>query len=389
MELYLEKYAEPSVALAAPLSRIGFWERAVVVPCYGEDEIVDDCLAALSRASARTLVILVVNGGPDAPADKLAANRRLLARLPGNALGDTARFHPYSDTLDLVTLDESFSGVGTARKHGCDLAVALSARRVLASEYVHTTDADARVDADYFDETPGVQVGGLGEDRVAALVHPFRHGEEPALTLYEIFLRYYVLGLRWAGSPYAFHTVGSTLSISLSAYADVRGFPRREAGEDFYLLNKLAKVGSIHEAKGGISLLPRPSDRVPFGTGRAMARIAEDTSRGEVYTMYDPRVFEALRSWISCLQTSARTGEAPDWDALPPELRETLDQLHARKAVRVALETRATPALRLRHLYEWFDGFRTLKLVHGLRDRGFSSLAWDTALAEAPFLSIT
>ena len=64
--------------------------------------------------------------------------------------------------------------------------------------------------------------------------------------LYEYSLRYYVAGLTYAQSPYAFHTIGSTMAVNAEHYASVRGFPRREAGEDFYLLNKLAKVGSVH-----------------------------------------------------------------------------------------------------------------------------------------------
>ncbi len=35
---------------------------------------------------------------------------------------------------------------------------------------------------------------------------------------------------------------GSSLGVLAPAYAEVRGFPRRQAGEDFYLLDKLAKT---------------------------------------------------------------------------------------------------------------------------------------------------
>ena len=47
------------------------------------------------------------------------------------------------------------------------------------------------------------------------------------------------------------------------------GFPRRNATEDFYILNKLAKVGSIARLAGTPVILEgRLSDRVPIGTKR-------------------------------------------------------------------------------------------------------------------------
>src|SRR6185295_2791724 len=94
-----------------------------------------------------------------------------------------------------------------------------------------------------------------------------------AHALYEVRLRYDVLGLASAGSPWAMHAIGSTLAVGVEAYAAVRGFPRRMAGEDFHLLAKLAKIGRVVRAGGEpIRLRSRSSDRVPFGTGAAVAR---------------------------------------------------------------------------------------------------------------------
>ena len=44
------------------------------------------------------------------------------------------------------------------------------------------------------------------------------------------------------------------------------------------------------------------------------------------------------------------------------------------------------PVARLRRLHDWFDGFRTLKLIHHLRDQGSSSLPWQEAIRRAPFM---
>src|SRR5690606_17786041 len=95
-----------------------------------------------------------------------------------------------------------------------------------------------------------------------------------ALVLYEISLRSYEYGLAYAGSPYAFQTLGSTLALNPAAYAKVRGFPKRLAGEDFYILNKLIKIGPIYLRNDRcLQIKDRPSQRVPFGTGTSVFKI--------------------------------------------------------------------------------------------------------------------
>ena len=41
------------------------------------------------------------------------------------------------------------------------------------------------------------------------------------------------------------------------------------------------------------------------------------------------------------------------------------------------------PVARLRRLHDWFDGFRTLKLIHHLRDHASPSLSWPEAIRRA------
>ena len=127
-----------------------------------------------------------------------------------------------------------------------------------------------------------------------------------ATRLYEYSLRYYVAGLSFAHSPYAFHTIGSTIAVNAAHYAKVRGFPRRQAGEDFYLLNKLAKVGAIMQLGAEtdcepIDIAARLSDRVPFGTGAAVGKIMELEDPAREFLLYHPSVFGLLRSWLGSL----------------------------------------------------------------------------------------
>ncbi|MDG2334488.1 MAG: hypothetical protein P8Q97_09725 [Myxococcota bacterium] len=285
-----------------------------------------------------------------------------------------------------------------ARKIGADLLHALVDEGLIESPWIHCSDADAIFPEDYFDQ-PELQ----SEGSEAALLYRFRHVEGDhreayrVALHYELSLRYYVLGLRFARSPYAFHSIGSTLAVHANAYARVRGFPRREAAEDFYLLNKLAKVGSIRPLKGqALELSSRTSSRVPFGTGAAIRRLLDPASL-DLQT-YTPAVFYALRAWQVALETACEAGSSS------PPLAELVGQ-HAQADPRVdsdllvrilgdrgdlqaAEHMLMTGGNGLRpRLLGHFDGFRSLKLIHALRDAGLVNIPLEAALEEASFLA--
>jgi hypothetical protein len=167
------------------------------------------------------------------------------------------------------------------------------------------------------------------------------------------------------------------IAVHAQAYAAVRGFPKRAAGEDFYLLNKLAKIGPVVTLSGEpVQIRGRLSERVPFGTGASLQKICVQLEAGQPYRVYAPQVFEALRIWLDALRAFS---EAPELERLrervrtPPvplrsALYETLEGQGAFQAAASAAE-QVSGARLLRRLMEWNDAFRTLKLIHALRDR--------------------
>jgi hypothetical protein len=242
--------------------------------------------------------------------------------------------------------------------------------------------------------------------RCSALVYPYRHvgGEgtdkaevERATRLYELSLHWYVAGLKFAGSPYAFHTVGSTLAVDAASYASVRGFPRRDAGEDFYLLNKLAKVGAVRELEPGPDCLPieiesRRSDRVPFGTGAAVNAITRLPDPARDFRFYHPGVFGLLGAWLRswpAIQASGSHDFAQHVPLAPSPLRsallEGLVALKTGRALDHAFRHSSDPAGFTRQMHTWFDAFRTLKLVHFLRDHGLPSVDFSRLDDDAVF----
>lgn len=406
---YLQRHIEPGLpACPAPAGR---WQSVLVVPAYREPASLLQNLASLPDAGGRTLVILVLNrpdsdSDPDANNELRGAITALSSREP--AAGSSAiRLPGGNSDLYLHDLDRlagplpAAQGVGLARKTGCDIAFKWMDEGAIAGDWICCTDADASLPADYFTRLQRV------DRRAVAAVYPFRHlpgGDETcnsATALYELRLHHYVLGLEYAGSPYAFHTLGSCLAVRADGYAQVRGFPRRSGGEDFYLLNKLAKLGTVHRLQGEcIRLQSRYSSRVPFGTGPAVGRISDALQPGptgvdklaDLPRFYHPACFEALRHLLlgipSLRRAVATAPVTPDAGQLAglvtgaladSGLREPLLQTTAATVVDMGLAGTLAHCHRqsrsedqfLRQFHQWFDAFRTLKFIHGVRDAGW------------------
>ncbi len=133
--------------------------------------------------------------------------------------------------VDRASVDRQFreeDGVGLARKIGADIALSMITAGLVSNPFINNTDADALLPPDYFGTS--LPDSAVAQKEVSAIVRPFRHvhratDAEPiqsriqASLLYEISLYYYVSRLKHANSPYAFHTIGSTIAVNARDYA--------------------------------------------------------------------------------------------------------------------------------------------------------------------------
>jgi hypothetical protein len=408
VQQYIDRHAEPEAHIADRLE--GTFGHALVIPAYDEGEELTRALATVPPGpDGDVLVIVVVNATAEAASWVHERNAEVLERLRHRYGSEQATFLDtpaparvfhfrggrilHVDRASPKHLLPKGQGVGSARKIGFDIALRLHRARRLHSAWLHSTDADVLLPRDYFDRSAATNL-----PHGAAIVYPFAHrGEDDvplarAVQLYEISLRYYVLGLGWAGSPYAHHTIGSTLAIDAMAYAKVRGVPKRTAAEDFYLLGKVAKIGPVLSLAGvPISLSGRVSRRVPFGTGPAVERIA----RSEHFTLYHPRIFSYLAVWLGALGELSHTAPSAlaalitsrcrKQDLDPSPLLEIASHSSTETALGAAQRHSRTKATFSQHIATWFDAFRTLKFVHALEARGLAPQPWLAALRAAPF----
>jgi len=384
---YLERHAESGLP-TPDCGTVGRWQQVAVLPAYREAPTLLQQLRQLPAGVGRSLVILVLNR-PDTDADPGAnsALRAAIHQAMDPAVTEAQPTAPLNDHADLYLLDletlrgptPKTQGVGLARKVGFDLALSWMRAGAISTDWIVSLDADATLPGTFFD-----QLGAVDRSAVAA-VFPFRHvasgdGADAATALYELRLHHHVLGLEYAASPYACHALGSCLAVRPGAYAQVRGFPRRAGAEDFYLLNKVAKLGPVARQPGDcIQLASRPSARVPFGTGPAVRALADAAQLETVPIFYHPHCYALLRALYVCLPELAATPGRDIGDLLaaqglePAEARDTrltLIQLGLDQALAHCRRQGKTRDQFLSQFHQWFDAFRTLKFIHALRDTG-------------------
>lgn len=347
----------------------GGFRALVVIPALAERRALPATLESLAgnvaKFLAQTLVVVVVNQRPSASPEERLDNSATLDWLAT----------PRWKELNLAWCDASSpgreiplkDGVGFARKIGFDLGLCrLDWQR---SPFLVSLDADTLVDENYlsalfhhFDHRP-----------CAAATLAFRHQPgndcqaERAIRQYELYLRSYQFGLRWAGSPYAFIALGSAMACRAEAYVAAGGMKRRLAGEDFYFLQQMVKIGTLAEVKG---TLVRPearfSGRVPFGTGRVMQARVEDGRL--LYHFFSAESFQLLRRWLMLAEGSL--GLAPvqmleQAADISTELSLFLQQLHF-DAIWSRIQANHDCASRRRAFHQWFDGLRTRQLLSRL-----------------------
>jgi hypothetical protein len=365
------------------------FHQAVVIPALAETQHLPFTLQSLwnnlpESILNNTLILVVVNNR-SLVSDTAANQAELKKHIQDNAL--TLKWlekQSKNTPLPLAWIDASspgnelppWGGVGLARKIGCDSVLALlpglATPKNLRDFVFFSLDADTLTSPDYL-ETAGNE---LRKSRCAGGVISFTHQqagsaeEQAAIDAYEAFLHYYVAGLRWAGSPYAFHTIGSCLCFTADGYIRANGFPaRRQAGEDFYFCVELVKAGGICEIeKTMVYPSARISYRVPFGTGRRMADAM--VHGNNKFPVYDFRVFVCVRELLATVST--HIGERADWIYASLKNPATTEFLERRGFPRVwerfRIQYKTNPAI-LAAFHRWFDGFVTLKYIHWLTEK--------------------
>lgn len=382
---YLDKYGLTNWTLDfIPAKK---FNTIVVVPVLAEFENISILLKSLANNDYEycksTLILFVINNLKSSSDDAKSDNRKTIALLRKIINIDNSEVSELINisglTLNFIDassegkeLPEKEGGVGLARKIGMDMALTLFDYQSSNKKILICLDADCTVSPNYLYEI----IKNFNKNNLNAAVVEFHHtiddnNNSEAIVCYEIFLRYYLLGLKYSESPYAFHTIGSTMMCDYESYIKVEGMNKKKAAEDFYFLEKLAKHVNIAQIKYAfVYPSSRGSWRVPFGTGQRVNRFLSNVQNE--YLLYHPDSFIVLKKWLQVFNHLNNEKEVlNEAKSISYSLYEfLLLNKFEESLVRIKTNSKTLKQIDLQKR-RWFDGFKTLKLIHHLRDTEF------------------
>lgn len=367
---YLEKHA-----LFGPLIKEPAGERlflSIVIPCYNEPRLHDTLysLLACTPSAFPAEVIVVINAAHN-DHEAVMRNKETEAAFdqwvkPFET--EKLRFHKIIKN----DLEPRHAGVGLARKIGMDEAVRRFDSINQKDGVMVCLDADCTVSENYLTE---LERFFISEKNASGCSLYFEHplgGNEfeeevyQAIYQYELYLRYYHSGLQWAGYPYAYQTIGSCMAVRSSTYQKAGGMNRRKAGEDFYFLHKIFPSGNFFELNSTcVYPSPRPSQRVPFGTGSTIHKVIH---RQYEITAFSLQTFADLKKLNSSVSVLFNSGLNEWLKPLPETVKRFFEiQQAAGKLIEIKANA-ASPATFAKRFYSWFDGLLLLQFFHFCRD---------------------
>ena len=349
------------------------WDAVLIVPICGESPDAIAQLMQKQNNDPKVLIIVCLNrpegheNSDKWQRENQAFKQHLISQSQQITLIGQHQLIHARQTWDCLLLDfneEPFSptaGVGLARKIAADTALSLIQGKQIIKPWIFSTDADVVLPIGYFDVVDN-------HSGCTGISLPFEHVSDDTELLayqhqYDFKMYYYQWGMKQVGSAYDYIPLGSTLIVNATAYAQVRGFPIKSGGEDFYLLNKLAKLGRIGQPETPVvKIQSRLSDRVPFGTGPAVIKY-QNSETEPLY--YHPEIFQIVKSWRLKLLAQYQDADIMNTATVDEELLNAFwnwPKVYETNRKQIKTEQRWQ-----QFIHEWLDAFKLLKSVHHLR----------------------
>ncbi len=351
----------------------------VVIPCYNEKHLETslESLYLAENPSCSVEVIVVVNDGEQTSDAIKMAN----LKTHGKALFWAEKHNSNKKQFHIIyhaDLPHKKAGVGLARKIGMDEAALRLEAVDNPSGIILGFDADSLCEKNYFlaiedhfKKHPEIQAASLWYE------HPLGGGDYEtdiyqAITQYELHLRYFTLAKRFANYPHAFETIGSSMAVRADAYQQQGGMNTRKAGEDFYFLNKFMVLGKLNELNTTkVIPSPRISDRVPFGTGKAVGDLIQEQKNLLTYAYQSFVDFKNFNDLVPDIYDN----EGFDWKKIPASVSAFLESVDAESKISEIRKNTTDYASFEKRFYRWFDPFMVMKFVHFCRDHFYENIS--------------
>ncbi len=343
----------------------------VCIPAYNEAELLSS-LISLSRCHfPRCAVEVLINiNYPETASDTEKRFNTVLFEIIERYAINLKNKHLSIHPILFDNQKEKYAGVGLARKQIMDIAFARLMSVAHPNGLICGFDADSRVDTNYF---TALENAFRNPQKKACSIR-FEHSTQgdkysqqqyEAIALYELHLRYYINRLKYIGTPFAFHTIGSSFAVRAEAYAQVNGMTFHKAGEDFYFLQKLMFLGGFFQLNDTcVYPSSRISHRVGFGTGPAVGDIIKDRKK----TTFSYRSFEILKQVLEDIPSFFENDFSLKSKDYPTVIKAYLSQQKLEASILNFKKQHKTYQKFEKEMRHWFGGFRLFKMLNILSD---------------------
>ncbi|MDP2113449.1 MAG: hypothetical protein Q8K69_05270 [Bacteroidota bacterium] len=344
----------------------------VMIPCLNEPEIIRtlESVWACEPVDSFCEVLVVVNDSENSPEPVKAINRETFNQLlDWKQTNDRQNLvlHPFY----APSIQAKFAGAGMARKIGMDEAIRRFNAVNRPEGIIVSLDADCLVSRNYLQRIE--QVFSQSKSCFAATIN-FRHRfeemedarQEAGIRMYEDYLHYYKQALDFTGFPNSIYTIGSAFAVRADAYVKQGGMNRRQAGEDFYFLHKLTKLGRLAEITDAF-VYPsgRVSDRVPFGTGAAMTKWKNFTEDLALTYRFDAFLdLKILFDHVDSFYNVSSNRYTEILISMPQSIQEYLNTISMVEKLAEINRNSATPESFRKRFFQVFDAFHVLKFLN-------------------------
>lgn len=300
--MFADRYIERNIVYPAfittPVSQS--LSMIVMIPCLNEPEIIRtlESLWTCEPVNSVCEVIVAVNDSENSRPEIKQFNQEtydLLKIWKDKNDRPDLTLHP----IYASEVNAKHAGAGMARKIGMDEAIRRFNRLNRPDGIIISLDADCLISTNYLKSIESYFA--RDKSNFAATIN-FSHRidemvdqkQRLGIRLYEDYLRYYKQAHDFTGFPNSIFTIGSAFAVKAEPYVKQGGMNRRQAGEDFYFLNKLTHLGHVGEINEAcVYPSARVSDRVPFGTGAAMTKWMNED--GDLAMTYNFAAFKDLK----------------------------------------------------------------------------------------------
>ncbi len=370
-EKYIEKQSNYSSFINEKPSQN--LKNVIVIPCSNEPELIKtlDSLRNCNKPKFPVEVIIVINSAQNADNEIIEQNKKTTKEIFNwRKKWNEDIFKVFSIVLE--NLPAKTAGVGFARKTGMDEAVR---RFILIGQQngiISCLDADSTVAVNYLIEIEELFITIKNCTGCSIYFeHPVSGNEFSAeiyhrITEYELYLRYYKMALQFTGFPYYHYTIGSSFAVSQISYCKVGGMNKKQAGEDFYFLQKVMPQGNYY-ALNSTYVYPsaRPSNRVPFGTGAFIKEYVNKPDKAFLTYHFTSFInlkvlFDDIETLFKADNETIKSLSLKYHDSLNTflELNQYLDSLK-----NINSNTSQLDSFKKR-FFQWFDAFKILKYLN-------------------------